>query len=53
EGLDASTTREKFNSWQETSATGSQTRDIPVFTREDLPELIATLQSVHTGAVAV
>lgn len=53
EELAASGTREKFNSWQETSATGSLTRDIPVFTREDLPELIATLRAVHTAAVAV
>ena len=50
---DAGITREKFNSWQETSAVGGLTRDIPVFTREDLPELIATMQSVHAGAVIV
>jgi molybdopterin-guanine dinucleotide biosynthesis protein len=48
---DAPLAREKFNSWQETSATGSLTRDIPVFTREDLPELIATLRAIHDGAV--
>ncbi len=50
---DASATLEKFNLWQETSATGGLTRNIPIFTRKNLPELIATLQAIHTGAVAV
>jgi molybdopterin-guanine dinucleotide biosynthesis protein len=51
DGGGAPIAREKFNSWRETSTTGSLTRDIPVFTRQDLPELIATLRAIQDGAV--
>lgn len=48
---DATATRERFNAWQETSAVGSLTCDIPVFTREDLPQLVARLRAIHTAVV--
>lgn len=47
----ASTARERFNTWRETSANGSLTRNIPVFTREDLPQLVARLQAIHTAVL--
>jgi molybdopterin-guanine dinucleotide biosynthesis protein len=53
EEQDASLTREKFNSWRETSAMGILTRDIPVFTRADLPKLIAALKAIDNEAVAI
>jgi len=51
EERDANATREKFNAWQEASAIGSLTRDIPVFTRADLPELVARLRAINTAVV--
>jgi molybdopterin-guanine dinucleotide biosynthesis protein len=51
EGRDAKAARESFNAWQETSAVGNLTRDIPVLTREDLPQLIARLRAIHTAVV--
>lgn len=44
--------RERFASWQQTSAAGSLTRDIPIYTREDLPQLIATLQAIQRAVAA-
>ena len=44
--------RERFAAWQQTSAVGSLTRDLPIYTREDLPQLIATLQSIQTKLAA-
>lgn len=46
-GRDATFTRERFASWQETSAAGGLTQDIPIFTRADLPKLVARLRAVH------
>jgi molybdopterin-guanine dinucleotide biosynthesis protein len=51
EGRDVKATREIFNAWQETSAVSSLTRDIPVLTREDLPQLVARLLAIHTAVV--
>jgi molybdopterin-guanine dinucleotide biosynthesis protein len=52
DGRDATAARERFNSWRETSAADRLTRDLPIYTHEDLPEMIATLRAIHTAAVA-
>jgi molybdopterin-guanine dinucleotide biosynthesis protein len=52
EGHDTQATRESFNAWQETSAVGDLVGNVPVYTREDLPQLVARLRAIHT-AVAV
>jgi molybdopterin-guanine dinucleotide biosynthesis protein len=49
---EANRTRERFNLWRATSAVGDLVGEIPVYTREDLPELIATLQAMHMVAIA-
>ena len=49
---DTTASRERFTSWQETSPVGSLTRDIPIYTREDLPQLIAALRAIQRAVAA-
>lgn len=46
---EANRARERFNSWRATSAVGGLVGEIPVYTREDLPELIAKLRAVSAA----
>lgn len=48
----ATSARARFKAWQETSAVGNLTHNIPVFTRETLPELIAALRAIQTVVAA-
>jgi molybdopterin-guanine dinucleotide biosynthesis protein len=48
---DATATRESFAHWRATSALGDLVGEIPVYTREDLPQLVAHLRAIHTAMV--
>jgi molybdopterin-guanine dinucleotide biosynthesis protein len=45
DGHDATAARASFVSWQKTSAAGSMTGDIPFYTQEELPLLIAAIRA--------
>jgi molybdopterin-guanine dinucleotide biosynthesis protein len=47
EALNGRAARETFLSQQETSAVGSLTSDIPLYTHDDLPRLIAAVRTAH------
>ncbi|HEX8144500.1 MAG TPA: hypothetical protein VF553_18175 [Pyrinomonadaceae bacterium] len=46
---DGTGARERFLSWREVSAAGSLTADIPVYTQDELPRIIASVRAVHAG----
>jgi molybdopterin-guanine dinucleotide biosynthesis protein len=50
--LDGTEARERFLSWQQTSAAGSLTAQIPVYTMDDLPRLVAAIRAVHASVGA-
>jgi molybdopterin-guanine dinucleotide biosynthesis protein len=47
----AQRTRESFHSWRATSAVGELVGDLPIYTREDLPELIGRLKAINAATV--
>ncbi len=49
---DRAATERGFASWQETPAARSLVADIPVYTRDRLPELVAALRAVHARVAA-
>ena len=49
---DASAARERFNVWREGARLGGGAGLVPVYTREDLPELAARIGAVHRAAAA-
>lgn len=44
---DAVAARLSFDAWQKTSAAGILTRSIPVYTHDDLPQLVYALRAIH------
>jgi molybdopterin-guanine dinucleotide biosynthesis protein len=44
---DPAAARESLRAWQKTSVTGILTRSLPVYTRDELPQLTATLRALH------
>lgn len=53
DGADASDTRSRFDAWRASDAAGENlTRDIPVYTREDLPRLIERVREIQRGVAA-
>lgn len=50
---DGATAREKFAAWREASAPPHLMGDAPLYTREDLPQLIARLQVIHAASQLV
>ncbi|HEX8137762.1 MAG TPA: hypothetical protein VF544_09245 [Pyrinomonadaceae bacterium] len=44
---DASAARLSFSAWQQTSVTGVLTRSLPVYTKDDLPQLADALRAIH------
>jgi molybdopterin-guanine dinucleotide biosynthesis protein len=51
--LDGAEARAQFLSWQQASAAGNPSGDIPVYTRDDLPRLVSAIEAVHTGVPSV
>jgi molybdopterin-guanine dinucleotide biosynthesis protein len=49
---EAATARERFSSWCQTSADSDLLSRLPVCTSQDLPQLIASIQAIHTAAAA-
>jgi hypothetical protein len=45
-GEDGSTPRERFAAWRETSADSRLTANLPVYTKEELPQLVARLSEL-------
>lgn len=41
-------TRERFASWREETVDGRLVSDLPVYTREDLPQLVNHIQAIHS-----
>jgi hypothetical protein len=52
DGAGQAATRDSFNSWREISAAGILTRGIPVYTRAELPELVAAVRAIHARVAA-
>ena len=44
--------REKFALWRSQSVAGKLIHELPVYTREDLPQVIARLQRIHSALAA-
>jgi len=47
---DGATARTKFAAWREASAPRHMIGDLPLYTREDLPQLITCLQRIHAAS---
>jgi len=53
DGADASHARSRFDAWRASDAAGENlTRDIPVYTSEDLPRLAERVREIQRGVVA-
>lgn len=46
------TAREQFISWSQTSADNDLLKNLPVYTSQDLPQLITRLQAIHAAIAA-
>ena len=44
----ANMARERFTSWREETVDGRLVSDLPVYTREDLPQLVNRIQAIHS-----
>ncbi|MDQ1589612.1 MAG: hypothetical protein QOG71_239 [Pyrinomonadaceae bacterium] len=54
DGADANDARSRFDAWRTTAdaAGENSTRDIPVYTREDLPRLVERVREIQRGVAA-
>jgi len=44
--------REQFNAWRQTSADAPLLNNLPVYTSQDLPQLVARIRAIHAAAAA-
>ncbi|HWT03087.1 MAG TPA: hypothetical protein VN256_22745 [Pyrinomonadaceae bacterium] len=50
---DSANAREQFAAWRQTSADAELLSNLPVYTPQDLPQLVARIRAIHAAAAAV